>query len=116
LTQVSRGAFGAERAGASRLKPMGADRVAENFAAVVNRTDDPYQLKERRDLLRRLVHGESDIHGRRLFTEAARADARLLIRLINLRLRKVRLTLLQESHVIASSCRVFLALEEGMPQ
>jgi hypothetical protein len=111
---VSRGAFGVERAGAARLKPMAAEEVALNFAKVVNQTVDTYQLKERRALMKHLVHGEADIHGRRLYTDAARSDARLLIRLINARLRGVTLTLLQESHVIASSRRVFEALETGM--
>lgn len=111
---VSRGTIGVERAGQARLRPMAAEEVANNFARVILTAQDPYQLKERRDLMRHLLHGDADIHGRRLFDEAARADAQLVNRLINQRLRQIPLTHIQASHLHASSRRVFEALEAGL--
>ena len=111
---VSRGVIGTARAGQARLKPMDAEQIAENAYAVIGASDpDFYQLRDRRDLMRRLARGDADIHGRRLFTDAATADARYVIRLINQRLRHEDFTQRQGAMLRASLRRVYAALEDG---
>jgi hypothetical protein len=91
---------------------------------------DAYALKERRDLMRRLVRGDGDPRGRRLFSDAARTDAKFLVRFINQRLRFLDEMRRRDPRVIApwaqkdvtprqlamaraSLKRVYQALEDG---
>lgn len=128
--RVSRGLFGVSRAGQQRLKPAGATVVANSAFAVLSAVPpNVYALKERRDLLNRLVRGEPDIHGRRLFDEEARTAAKSLVRYINQRLRFVEaesnryvvnltekdVTTQQIAHAYESLRRVYAALEAGRP-
>ena len=116
MTRVSRGIIGVERAGQQRLKPMAADEVARNAYVVITASDpDFYQLKDRRSLMRILVKGGCDIHGRRLFTDAARADARYVCRVINIRMRHEDITQRQADLLLKSLERVYEALEAGNP-
>jgi hypothetical protein len=113
---VSRGVFGVERAGAARLKPMDAAEVsAHAYIVIAGLADDTYQLKDRRALMRRLLRGEPDIHGRRLYTPESRDAAHYVIRIINLRLRGAALSKLQDERLKSSLLTVFKALEAGMP-
>ncbi len=129
--RISRGLFGVSRAGQARLKPADAEDVAESAFAVLGKdVPDAYPLKERRDLMRRLVRGDADIHGRRLYADAARTDAKFLIRYINQRLRFIEaksnhyvinftekdVTKRQKEMAHASLRRVYAALEEGRPE
>ena len=94
---------------------MAADQIAIKTFEVIGASDpDFYQLRDRRALMRLLVRGDCDIHGRRLFNEAARADARYVIRLINLRLRHEDMTQRQADMLLKSLERVYGALEEGL--
>jgi len=116
MTGVSRGVIGVERAGQQRLKPMVADKIARKTFEVIGASDpDFYQLKDRRSLMRILVKGGCDIHGRRLFTDAARADARYVCRVINVRLRHEDITQRQADLLLKSLERVYTALEVGNP-
>jgi hypothetical protein len=111
---VSRGVIGTARAAQTRLKPMGSMDVATNsYITLTAPIPDLYQLKDRRTFMRMLVRGDSDIHGRRLMNEAARADARYIIKLINQRLRGLALTVRQTNMLLASLRRVYAALETG---
>ena len=114
MTRVSRGTLGVERAGQARLKPRAVKDVVESAYAIIGAADpDFYQLRDCRDLMRRLIRGDPDIHGRRLLTDAARMDARYIIRLINTRLRHEDFTQRQGAMLHASPRRVYEALEAG---
>lgn len=112
---VNRGVIGAERAGQQRLKAMAAADVATNMHLVIITATDPYQLRERRDVMRRLVRGDGDIRGRRLYTDAALMDARYVLKCINTRLRGAELTERQALMLLNSITRVYKALEAGQP-
>jgi hypothetical protein len=111
---VSRGVIGTARAAQTRLKPMDSEAVSDNaYQTLIAPNPDVYQLKDRRALMRMLVRGDADIHGRRLFTDASRANARYVIKLINQRLRGKDLTFRQAEMLLASLRRVYAALEAG---
>lgn len=127
---VSRGIFGVTARGAKTLKPGDPEEVAARAADILTASKpDAYQMRERKDLMQRLVNGGSDIHGRRLFTDAALADARYIIRYVNQRLRFIRaesdryiinlterdVTERQSELVRSSLRRIYEALEAGKP-
>jgi hypothetical protein len=128
--RVSRGVIGVERAGRQRLKPAAAETIANAaFATIAADTPDAYALRDRKALMLRLLRGEGDLRGRRLYRDSARADARFLVRFINQRLQFLRaesdryvinlscrdVTERQKAMARASLRRVYEALEEGLP-
>jgi hypothetical protein len=95
---------------------MPADEVADNAYVVIGASSpDFYQLKDRRDLMRRLIRGGPDIHGRRLYTPESRDAAEYVIRCINIRLRHEDFSKLQGERLKDSLLVVFRALEAGAP-
>jgi len=128
--RISRGILGVARAGQKRLKATDAETASEAAFKIISAPKpDPYALRERRDLMNRLLRGEPDFFGRRLFTDAAMANARFLVRFINQRLRFIKaesdryvinlvyrdVTPLQMTWARSSLRRVYEALEAGRP-
>lgn len=112
--KVARGVLATERNAVRRLQPSDPSDVAQRALEIVC-ADPPsrYDLKDRRDLMRRLIRGESDFYGRRLFTDASISDAKYVVRFINARLRGAAITERQKSLVRGSLLRVYQALESG---
>ncbi len=113
---VSRGLLLTESRSLLQLRPSKPeDAASKAFSRLQSAPAGDYAWKSRRDWASRLCKGRSDEFGRRLYSDAAKLDARYVAKVSRRALKGVLPTTnYQWGHLRNSLLRIHLELKEGM--